>query len=48
MLSDLDRKVGVVLFINTSMSDAESKVITSLLEDLWRHAANFPQAKIGQ
>ena len=38
MLSDLSREVGVVLFVNTSVSGPEAKVYASLLDDLWRHA----------
>ena len=38
MLSDLSRGVGVVLFVNTSVSGPEAKVYASLLDDLWRHA----------
>lgn len=41
MLSDLQKHVAVVLMVNTSVSEAEAKVYTSLLDDLWRHATSL-------
>ncbi|RZJ82855.1 MAG: class A beta-lactamase-related serine hydrolase [Massilia sp.] len=45
MLSDLSKDVAVILFVNTSLSGAETKVYTALMEDLWRHAAVLKQAE---
>lgn len=41
MLSDLQKHVAVVLMVNTSVPETESKVYASLLDDLWQHAATL-------
>ncbi|MGH8060656.1 MAG: serine hydrolase domain-containing protein [Pseudoxanthomonas sp.] len=41
MLSDLQKHVAVILMVNTSVPEPESKVYASLLDDLWRHAATL-------
>jgi CubicO group peptidase (beta-lactamase class C family) len=38
MLSDLERQIGVVLFINTSLPDEDSGHYGALFNELWTHA----------
>jgi hypothetical protein len=38
MLSDLDRKVGVILFANTSLSGEDSRHLGAIFLELWKHA----------
>ncbi|GAB3355690.1 serine hydrolase domain-containing protein [Lysobacter tyrosinilyticus] len=41
MLSDLSRRVGVILFTNTSVSGPEAKVYPALMDDLWKYAVTL-------
>ncbi len=38
MLSDLSGKVGLVLFMNTSLSGADQQASTAIFKALWKHA----------
>lgn len=38
MLSDLHRNVGVILFMNTSLSGADARATSAIFDALWKHA----------
>ncbi len=38
MLSDLAKEVGVILFVNTSLSEQDSGYYGDIFDDLWKHA----------
>ncbi len=41
MLSDLAKEVGVILFINTSLSGPEHRASAAISDALWKHAATL-------
>ena len=41
MLSDLPKEVGVILFVNTSLSEQDSGAYGAIFDDLWKHAVTL-------
>ncbi len=41
MLSDLAKEVGVILFVNTSLSEQDSGHYGAIFDDLWKHAVTL-------
>ncbi len=41
MLSDLAKEVGVILFVNTSLSEQDSGHYSAIFDDLWKHAVTL-------
>lgn len=45
MLSDLVKEVGVILFVNTSLSEQDSGYYGEIFDDLWKHAVTLKDGK---
>jgi CubicO group peptidase (beta-lactamase class C family) len=41
MLSDLSKEVGVILFMNTSLSDSDQSAASAIFNALWQHAVEL-------
>lgn len=41
MMSDLDKEVGVILFVNTSLSEQDSAHYGAIFDALWKHAVTL-------
>lgn len=45
MLADLDHEIGVVLFVNTSLSGDEQEAVTKIFNAIWSHAEKISSEK---
>lgn len=45
MLSDLSKEVGVILFVNTSLSEQDSGYYGDIFDDLWKHAVTLKDSE---
>lgn len=47
MLADLHREIGVVLFVNTSLSGDEQEAVSVIFDAVWKHAETLKKQKAG-
>lgn len=45
MLSDLSKEVGVILFVNTSLSESDQAASSAIFDALWEHAVTLKKAE---
>lgn len=45
MLSDLDKRIGVIVFTNTSLGEEQMSVYNAIIEALWARALTLEQAR---